>query len=453
MRACAVLGAAVLVATTTACGGTQTSARGRAGPAGTETAGETRGAPEVAGTNDARDGRAPTAREAHAMDALVAVAERIRGLRFVRPVVIRVQDSAAIRESLSREMEDEDLLESRDLYVALGLLAPDVDVRELLLRVLGEQVVGYYDTKHARLVVRDDVLAGLVRSRGRSRDTIDEGGMVLVHELVHALQDQALGLGVTYEQERSIDAGNAFHALVEGDATLAMIGYLAERAGGNLSRLTSHPEILRAALENAPTQAGAGELMGAPPIVRIPLLSAYFDGLLFCASLHARRAWPSVDRAFTNLPTSSEQVLHPERFARGELPEPVTLPALPELAAAGVATLTDDTIGELELGVYFGLALADADAKRAADGWGGDRVRILRDTSGALGAIWFTTWDTQAEAVEAEAAARRVMDTVPSAERATFAVRREGRSVLIVRALRAELHAAVLRAFTSGAAR
>jgi hypothetical protein len=394
------------------------------------------------------EGRATTPSETRAIDSLVTVAERIRGLRFVRPVRVRVEDSAAISASLSREMEDEDLLESRDLYVALGLLAPDVDVRSMLLRVLGEQVVGYYDTKHARLVVRDDVLAGIVRTRQRSRSALDEGGMVVVHELVHALQDQVLGLGAAYEAERTIDAGNAFHALVEGDATLAMIGYLAERGGGDLSRLTNRPDVLRAALDNSPPPAGSDELLNAPAIVRIPLLSAYFDGLIFCASLHARSAWPGVDRAYAHPPDSSEQVLHPDRFARGEAPELVTVPALPELAAAGMSTVNEDTIGELELGVYFRLALAEPDAERAADGWGGDRVRILRDTTGALGAVWWTTWDTEADAIEAESAAQRVMDTVPLAVRPTCAVVREGRRVLIVRGLRTELHAAVLRAFS-----
>ena len=398
------------------------------------------------------DGRPPTAAEARAMRELVTVAEEIRGLHFVRPVRIRVQNSTAIRASLSREMEDEDLLESRDLYVALGLLPVDVDVRELLLRVLGEQVVGYYDTKRARLVVRDDVLGALVQTRRRDRNAIDEGGMVLVHELVHALQDQVLGLGVSYEAERTIDEGNAFHALVEGDATLAMIGYLAERAGGDLARLTSRPEVLRTALQAGPGPGESSELMSAPLIVRVPLLSAYFDGLLFCASLHAQQAWPGVDRAYQNIPASSEQVLHPDRFARGERPEIVTLPAVPELAAAGTTTLTDDTIGELEMSVYFRLALNEADAQRAADGWGGDRLRVVRDARGVLGAIWQTRWDSEADAVEAEAAARAVMDAAQSGERARSAVVRNGRAVLILRGVAPALHGPVRAALSVFAA-
>lgn len=439
------LGVLALIAHT-ACGGAQMPARDTTAVASAPPAAAP---PDTASPDAADEGRAPTASEARTIESLLSVAEHVRGLRFTHAVRVRVQDSVTISESLSREMEEEDLLESRDLYVALGLLAPDVDVRTLLLRVLGEQVVGYYDTKHKYLVVRDDVLAGLVRARQRSGAMVDEGGMVLVHELVHALQDQTLGLGASYEAERSIDEGNAFHALVEGDATLAMIGYLAERAGGDLDQLTNRPDVLRAALDSGPAAAGSTELLSAPPIVRVPLLSAYFDGLLFCASLHARGRWSGVNRAYRSLPASSEQVLHPERFARNEPPESVTVPALPELTDAGVQTVREDTIGELELGVYFGLGLPEADAKRAADGWAGDRVRILRSADGTLGAVWLTRWDSEPEAIEAEGAAQRVMDAVLSPQRASFAVARHARDVLLVRGLRPELHAAVLAAFTS----
>ena len=439
MRAPQAFGSAALAVyaavSLTACGAT-TATRHGAGespvPVGRE-----------AGRVDSGDGRQPTANEALAMNALVLEAQRIRGLQFVRPVNIRVQNSAAIRASLSAEMEEDELLESRDVYIALGLLAPDVDIREVLLRVLGEQVVGYYDTKHARLVVREDVLGSVMHTGRLNPRAIDPSATVLVHELVHALQDQVLGLGVSYEAERTVDEGNAFHALVEGDATLAMMVYGHDTP---LERVTSRIDILRMALDSGFSDLGdSPELNRAPPIVRIPLLSAYYDGALFCATLHARRGWATVNRAYRELPASSEQVLHPERFVRGERPVPIVLPALPELATEGFVTVAENTIGELELRVYFDLGV-DVDEYRAADGWGGDRLRVVRDGSGTLGAIWATRWDTELDAIEAEAAARAVMDTVPVGERASFAVARVDRNVVILRAIAPELHAGILRA-------
>ena len=51
-----------------------------------------------------------------------------------------------------------------------------------------------------RLVVRDDVMRSL------ARNSVDEARVVLVHELVHALQDQHLQLGTLNEVERDSDA-------------------------------------------------------------------------------------------------------------------------------------------------------------------------------------------------------------------------------------------------------
>jgi hypothetical protein len=59
---------------------------------------------------------------------------------------------------------------------------------------------------------------------------------VIVHELVHAMLISSSS-SRRYAEERDIDADNAFAALVEGDATLAMIAHLAERNG----RPLEHP--------------------------------------------------------------------------------------------------------------------------------------------------------------------------------------------------------------------
>jgi hypothetical protein len=62
--------------------------------------------------------------------------------------------------------------------------------------------------------------------------------------------------------------------------------------------------------------------------------------------------------------------------------------------------------------------------------------------------VWWTTWDTDADAQEAFAAARAV-----SPKGSTARVERKGRAVLIVRGLPAKLHRPVRSDFTSFARR
>jgi hypothetical protein len=387
-------------------------------------------------------GRLLTREEARALVPLLSAATRIRGLRFLLPVPTRVQTQDDIVAFVRSRIDREQLEHARLFYVALGLLAPDLDVERMILAVMGEQIVGYYDPEDGVMVVREDVVDDLQRSEPSARDL---SGLVLVHEYVHALQDQHLGLGEAHRVDRTIDAENAFASLVEGDATLAMLGWVVDRAGGRLSALTRDPAILRQLMRSAPGAFGP-ELDAAPPIVRVPLLSRYVHGVIYCAYLHSRGGFRRLNDAFRNPPESTEQILHPERFVRGDHPEAVLLPELPELEAAGFAVHDEDTLGELETSVYFAQGTDQDRLEHAAEGWGGDRIRVYR-RGDETAVVWFTTWDDVREALEAEAAARRVADAVPAPRRSNHLVHRNGRAVLILRDLPSALHAAVVRRF------
>jgi hypothetical protein len=159
--------------------------------------------------------------------------------------------------------------------------------------------------------------------------------------------------------------------------------------------------------------------------------------------LHGSGGFAAVDRAHSAPPVSTEQVLHPERFARPDTPTIVKLPDLPELSAAGYELVREDTLGELEMGVYFGQGVSEDEAKRAADGWDGDRIRVYRTEGAPSAVVWLSVWDTERDAEQAAYAAERVVRAGPKAWQARCSVVRRGSSVLMLRdlapALRAKL--------------
>ncbi|MEM9194733.1 MAG: hypothetical protein AAGF12_36475 [Myxococcota bacterium] len=383
------------------------------------------------------DGRVPNARERAAIASLAAIAERARGLEFRSRFDIRVQTSEEILAHLFAEFDEEDLAVSRKVYTALGLLPPDLDIRDLLTRVLGEQVAGYYDPEIDRLVIRDDVM----RSLGtRTLGMTDEGKLTIVHELVHALQDQHFGLDDLDEEEDS-DPSTAYQAVVEGDATLAMVGYAAEQNRVPLQLITGNPENLRNLLAQGEADGDNAELQSAPAILRVTLLSSYVDGLVFCATIHGQGGWPSVDRAHRQRPVSTEQILHPEKFLQGELPDRVEVP---ENLVAGWNALESDRLGELEMRVYFGQLQNDVDEPAAA-GWNGDHLRAYEHPDGRVAVVWFSTWDNEAEASEAEIVAKRIRQANSDPELQLVA--RRNRALLIVRGLGAAEREAAANAF------
>jgi hypothetical protein len=299
------------------------------------------------------------------------------------------------------------------------------------------------------MVVREDVVREMRRGRDLARD---QSALVLVHEYVHALQDQHLGLHDAQDVERTIDGDNAFASLVEGDATLAMIGWVVDSQGHRLSSLTRDPTVLSGIVRSAPSVAGGAELEAAPAIVRAPLLSRYLDGLVYCAFLHGRGGFRFVDEAFGAPPVSTEQILHPDRFMSREMPETIAMPPFPALEAAGLRVHDEDTLGELEASVYFAQGTAHDRVASAAEGWGGDAIRVYVDGSGATAVVWFMSWDDEREAIEAEAAAARVRDLSGLERVPRQIVRRAGRALLVVRDLDLALQAGVIQEFDAFAA-
>src|SRR5262249_47680099 len=81
-------------------------------------------------------------------------------------------------------------------------------------------------------------------------------------------------------------------------------------------------------------------------------------------------------------PRSTTQILHPEKYLDArEDPLPVVIPDLSRLLP-GAQIVADDDLGEFALGAILSSHLGDAEGRRAAAGWRGDRCRIWEDEGG-----------------------------------------------------------------------
>ncbi len=397
-------------------------------------------APSSNGAASAGIARPATAKERAAVEELIRAAESVRQLRLRRRVNIEIEDGDAIAESLRSQIEDEDIERARIVYGALGLLDAEEDLRSMFAGVLGEQVIGYYDPDTGRLVIRDDVMAGLAGSFGPEQ--AQEASLVLVHELVHALQDQRLGLGESYQKERTADADNAFRAVVEGDATLAMLAEALRQQGIPLSAATAGIQQMGDYVDLNALVRGE-KLDDAPAILRVTLVAPYLRGLQFAAAVQGRGGWPAVNNAHRRPPATTEQVLHPDKYFAREPGEAIGIPKNEALVAAGFDRIEEDTLGELELSVYLGQGRASGTDEQAAAGWAGDHLVVYRRNE-KTAVIWWTSWDSELDAREAFAAARLVSPKDSNAR-----VERRGRFVLIVRGLPHRLHRTARSDFNS----
>jgi hypothetical protein len=138
----------------------------------------------------------------------------------------------------------------------------------------------------------------------------------------------------------------------------------------------------------------------APPLVRGELLFPYDAGWVFAQLLYQDGGFDALNQAFSRPPTSTEQILHPEKYTAGEQPVTVTIPPLEKSLGGTWVTRRTDVFGELVLRLLLEPSLGWPRAEAAAAGWGGDAYTILEDDSGRRIVAMVTAWDTEDDAAQ-----------------------------------------------------
>lgn len=253
-----------------------------------------------------------------------------------------------------------------------GLIPDTLEMRPTMIDLLTEQIAGYYDPDSNALYIPADIEPFQLR-------------VVVSHELVHALQDQYVRLDSIITQHGRNDRRSAAQAILEGQATVAQIPVLMPE---------QRPESLplgwfwQQRVVAARQQAQMTEFKRAPLWLREGLIFPYLGGADFILWFRRKYFGRSVLEA---MPTSTEQILHPQRYAAKDEPTEMTF-----ATAAGTARY-EDNLGEFETRLLFQQHLGDeAEAARLAEGWDGDRYQVLGSKADAL--VWYSVWDDAAAA-------------------------------------------------------
>ena len=303
----------------------------------------------------------------------------IRGLPFKEPVVYDVLDKAGIRQvvagKLSEIYTDQEIQNMSTGLSAFGLLPPNFPLKQTYINLLGEQIAAFYDQHQHKLFMFRD--ASLENAQNR---------VILSHELTHALQDQNFGLlKLPLEIKDNDDEATAASALIEGDATLVMSQYMAK----DLTWHTFADTVTYSATQSME------QMRKAPHFLREMLVFPYIKGQEFCAAVYARGGFPALSAVYADPPTSTAQILHPEKYfpETRENPIPVTFT---DTAFRGEKPLDDNVLGEMGCRILFAQADAD-DAHNVAAGWRGDRYLVYDDGKEL---VWKTVWRSK-EAADA----------------------------------------------------
>lgn len=360
---------------------------------------------------DQSDGLSDAELDAYVARSMARV-EVIREREFLEPVPVEVISRATYRnQTLNRTHGANFTAWNNQVWEALFIVGEQSDVQGELETVYGTSVLGFYSPS-------DDEIKVIT-------DTPDEpvlNNATLVHELVHAMQDQYHNLSQSKYQGETQDTQLAVDGLIEGEANYIERQY-SQRCGAEWECVAS-------------PGSGSGGSGPQPNLgILLTLLNPYSDGPVYVNYLLNQAGWSAVDAAFADPPASTEQVIH----TTDEAPVPIEFE---DTATNGWTPFPgqgingSDTVGEASLYAMFWYQAREYDAETIdpnslfrglenefdtynydvspSAGWGNDRVFPYRKRVGdetQYGYVWVTEWDTVVDADEFRQTYRRILAT------------------------------------------
>ncbi|MDY6775068.1 MAG: Hvo_1808 family surface protein [Halobacteria archaeon] len=383
----------------------------------------------------------------------MARVEYIRGVEFNSEIPVRSISRSEYRDRMSEREKGSNSNSNRNstlsdwnnqVWEALFIVGENDDVTDEIHDVINSNVIGYYSPENDTVFLVS----------GASK--ID--GSTLVHELVHALQDQRGKLEEFRNTSRlTQDQQLASDAVIEGEANYIMYRY-EERCGDGWNCL----------------EGGSSSTSGSGSDVNLGVLMTmyepYSDDPGYVASLVEDRdrngyRWSRLEERYDDPPETTEEVIHLHLGGSDDVPEIEfndTSSRNWSLYEHGY-----DTVGEASIHNMFwyqsykyGVEATNTSdfrqpsrkygiyryVSRASAGWGNDRVYPYKTDGGGNGYVWKTVWDSESDADEFYDAYTEVLEghgaerhgeawVIPDGEFAdAFHVTKDGKTVKIVNA-------------------
>jgi hypothetical protein len=303
--------------------------------------------------------------------------EESRGLPFLEIPTVTILDETdftqRVRSTFEEDLDQDEIAGDQAIFELLGMLDGTTDLYQLIIDLSTEQVLGFYDPDEGELVVPVSV-DGIT--------PLQE--MTIAHELVHALSDQHFDFNDVYEDRLDNGTGDdasSILGLVEGDATYQQFLFLE----------TMDPSAAaEAVLESLSYDTSV--LDSSPVWIQRDLAFPYEHGLVFTGFLVQDGGLKAVDEAYLDLPVSTEQILHPEKYLRSEGPSDLS-PLSVELE--GWELFDEATFGEWGIRLLLMDSLLPGEMTQAAAGWDNDTYSaFLTDADSAI------AWLYEGETVE-----------------------------------------------------
>lgn len=266
-------------------------------------------------------------------------------------------------EAFYEELDEDEERELKAFNVALRLLhliGADDDLREIDTNYIATDIAGLYFPGANSLALV-----------GETSPVIwPEDEMILAHEYVHSFQNAAFSpdrfdnLIDNEEDGAATEYGTTLSCLKEGDASLSMVRYMEVVYGEDWRT------VLDAGDTDEPPGSSPDEETTPPGLKRYYMFN-YRECVRFVSTLYFEGGWEAVDAAYASPPSTTEQILHPDKYLTGEASRSAAPADLTSQLGEGWSRLDLAPFGEFDVYNYLATVLDDEPrAAAAAAGWG-----------------------------------------------------------------------------------
>lgn len=332
------------------------------------------------------------------------------GLPIKHQVKRQLTSRAAVEKYLESQMKNgkdaRRMLRSAIVMKKFGLLPRNFDLGPFMVKLLREQIAGYYNSKTKTVYLLNWIAPDIQKP-------------VMAHELMHALQDQYVGLskwsnpsleGISHnmaQDNRHIrldEDDTARQAVLEGQAMVTYVDYALRphhvTIADNPNFMLSHLNDLMNSSSDSPVMASA------PRVLRESLIFPYKEGLRFeIEVLRDEGKQAAFAGVLDNPPSSSYQILTPSAYEH-HLPVPVlTMPNIHPLIDHEYKPYDIGVMGELDARMLLQLTTSDNAASRIAAQWDGGIYYVAQKKDAAdakstasVALFYLSHWKTPAAA-------------------------------------------------------
>jgi len=302
--------------------------------------------------------------------------EKIRGVS-VQNVTLEVVNQSWVVENWGVAYIDlEEITMEENIYKALFLISQDANLTDVQLEWTGMFRAAKWQGKIYVVEEKFDVT------------NEDAATSTFVHELTHIMQE-------TYSlpERTTFDGAKALTSLKEGDATF--MADIFKNHGVVPVSYSVTPDGEQSL--SVPMVLFSNEIQPSlPPTIDDLNRFPYHYGVEFVKELYKQKGgWEAVNEAYENPPTTTEQIMHPDKYFAQEDAQTVEAPSV-----TGDWNLKKtDRFGEYFIFVMLDNWLSESDAEGAAAGWGGDIINYYEKDDDFL-FTWNIVWDSKDDANE-----------------------------------------------------